>query len=295
MNREKEIYKVTILGGIGNCLLLIFKFAAGILGQSAAMIADAVHSLSDFITDVIVLVFVRISSKPSDTRHKYGHGKYETLATAIIAILLFAVGCILLYESCTKIWLFFHGVELEAPGMIAFIAAVVSIVVKEGLYRYTVAVARKVNSTVVEANAWHHRSDAFSSIGTTIGIGGAIFFGAHARVLDPLAAAVVSLFIMKVAWQLVKPALDELLERSLPADTEQQLLDAIMENPEVSEPHNMRTRRIGSYSAVEVHVRMPADMTVAQSHAVTKQIEGRIRMLLGPQTYINIHVEPKEN
>ena len=196
--REAGIYRVTLVGSVVNLLLLVFKFVAGILGHSAAMLADAVHSLSDFVTDIIVIVFVRISSKPEDEGHDYGHGKYETLATAIIGLILLFVGFGILWNGATSIWDFWQGGELKEPGMLALWAALVSILFKELLYQYTVLKGRRLNSQAVVANAWHHRSDALSSIGTAVGIGGAILLGEQWLVLDPLAAVVVSLFIMKV-------------------------------------------------------------------------------------------------
>lgn len=291
-SREKEIYKVTAIGSIVNLLLLIFKFAAGILGQSAAMIADAVHSLSDFATDIIVILFVRISSKPKDRNHAYGHGKYETLATAIIGITLFAVGAGVLWSGISKIRGFVNGQELESPGTIALIAALLSIAAKEILYRYTVAKGKKLKSQSMEANAWHHRSDALSSIGTAIGIGGAILLGEPGRVLDPIAAVVVSIFIMKVALHLVIPCIEDLLEKSLPEETENEIKKALLAFSEVSQPHNLRTRRIGNSCSMEVHVRMDGNMTVAQSHEITREMESKIREILGNDAFISIHVEP---
>ena len=223
-SRQKSIYKVTWIGSVVNFLLLAFKFAAGILGHSAALVADAVHSLSDFATDIIVIVFVRISGKPEDEDHKYGHGKYETLATAVIGLILFAVGIGILVNGATAVGDFLKGKVLPAPSIVALIVAAISIISKEILYRYTINEGKKLNSQAVIANAWHHRSDAFSSIGTLIGIGGAIFLGEKWRILDPIAAIVVSGFIMKVAIDLLKPCIDELLERSLPAETEQKNL-----------------------------------------------------------------------
>ena len=290
--RERKIYRVTIAGSICNLALLVFKFAAGIIGQSAAMIADAVHSLSDFITDIIVLVFVRISNKPQDKDHDFGHGKYETLATAIIGAILFFVGIGIFWNGATSIWDFIHGKQLEEPGLIAFYAALVSIVLKEVLYRYTRIVGEKTRSKSTVANAWHHRSDAMSSVGTAAGIGGAILLGEGWRVLDPIAAVVVSFFIMKVACSLLKPCIDELIEKSLPDDTEQEITDIILSFPEVSNPHNLRTRRIGNNCAMDVHVRMDGNMTVARSHAVTREMEQKLRELLGKGSFISIHVEP---
>lgn len=292
--REKEIYKVTIAGSVVNFLLLVFKFAAGILGHSAAMLADAVHSLSDFVTDVIVIVFVRISNKPQDKGHDYGHGKYETLATAIIGLLLLIVGFGILWNGATSIYTFLRGGKLEEPGMVALIAAVVSIVLKEILYRYTVAKGKKLNSQAVVANAWHHRSDVLSSVGTAVGIGGAILLGQHWRVLDPIAAVIVSFFIMKVAVQLLIPCVDELLEKSLPDEVEKEIEQALLSFPGVSEPHHLRTRRIGSYCAIEVHVRMDGRITLEEAHNTATAIEHKLKEMFGAGTLINIHVEPKK-
>lgn len=290
--REKEIYKVTVVGSIGNMLLLLFKFIAGFVGNSSAMIADAVHSLSDFITDIIVLVFVRISNKPQDKTHDYGHGKYETLATAIIGAVLFFVGLGIMWNAGSSIWTVIKGGSLESPGVVALVAALVSIVVKEILYRYTVACGKRCESKAVVANAWHHRSDALSSIGTAIGIGGAIILGEKWRVLDPIAAFVVSIFIIKVSVELLVPCLDELLEKSLPEDTEKEIEDIILSFPGVSQPHNLRTRRIGNSCSIEVHIRMDGDMTVSSSHAITVAIEKKLKEMLGQHIYVSIHVEP---
>ena len=290
--REKSIYKVTWIGSVVNFLLLVFKFIAGFVGHSSALVADAVHSLSDFVTDIIVIVFVKISGKPEDEDHRYGHGKYETLATALIGIALFAVGVGLLVSGATKVYEVINGAVLPAPSMIALVAAAVSIVSKEILYRYTVRAGKNLNSQAVIANAWHHRSDAFSSIGTLVGIGGAIFLGEKWRILDPIAAIVVSAFIIKVAVDLIKPCVDELLERSLPAETESRILDIIASFPEISSPHHLRTRRIGNHIAIEVHLRMDGSMTLDDAHAAATDVENRLKEEFGPDTHIGIHMEP---
>ena len=292
--RERGIYKVTIIGSSVNFLLLVFKFVAGFMGHSAAMLADAVHSLSDFVTDLVVIVFVRISNKPQDKTHDYGHGKYETLATAIIGLLLLVVGFGILWNGASSIYAFIKGQQLEEPGMVALIAALVSIVAKEILYQYTVIEGKKLDSQAVIANAWHHRSDALSSIGTAIGIGGAILLGENWRVLDPVAAVIVSFFIIKVAVQLLIPCVDELLEKSLPDEVEKEIEQALLSFPGVSEPHHLRTRRIGSYYAIEVHVRMDGNITLEGAHATATAIEHRLKDIFGEGTLINIHVEPKK-
>lgn len=290
--REKNIYKITLWGSFVNALLLVFKFVAGFLGHSSAMIADAVHSLSDFITDVIVIVFVRISSKPEDADHDYGHGKYETLATAIIGFVLLVVGVGIFVNASKAIVSFLKGNQLPTPGILALVAAVVSILLKEALFQVTIREGKRIQSKAVVANAWHHRSDAYSSIGTLIGICGAIFLGPKWRVLDPLAALVVSLFIVKVSIQLAKPCIDELLEKSLPQDMEDRIKEIVLSQPEVSSPHHLRTRYIGNNIAIEMHIRMNGNLTLSQAHKVTRKIESLLRAEFGANTHIGIHMEP---
>lgn len=293
-SREKQIYRVTIVGSIANFLLLVFKFVAGFLGKSSAMIADAVHSLSDFVTDVIVLVFVKVSAKPRDAGHDYGHGKYETLATAIIGLVLLMVGTGIFWNGLNKILAVSRGEEIGSPDLIALVAALVSLVVKEVLYRYSVIVGRRVKSQAVIANAWHHRSDAFSSIGTALGIAGAIFLGKEWHILDPVAAVVVSVFIVKVSIQLLIPCLNDLLEKSLPEEVEREIVTIISEDPQVKDPHNLKTRRIGNDFAIEVHIRLWPDMTVREAHVVATGIENRLRQKYGARTHVAVHVEPEK-
>lgn len=292
VNREKEIYKLTLWGSLVNFLLLVFKFVAGFVGNSAAMIADAVHSLSDFITDIIVILFVRVSSMPKDENHHYGHGKYETLATAIIGVVLFAVGVGILVNAVETIIDCFHGKELAAPNIWALGAAAVSIVFKEALYQYTVYKGKNLNSNALMANAWHHRSDALSSIGTLLGISGAMFLGEKWRVLDPIAAFLVSIFILKVAIELTKASLEELLEKSLPKKTQEKILNIIHSFPEVKSPHNLRTRHIGSNIAIEFHIRMDGNLSLNEVHEITKRMENTLKAEFGPLTHIGIHMEP---
>ncbi|MDY3142573.1 MAG: cation diffusion facilitator family transporter [Parabacteroides sp.] len=291
--RKRELMRITFVGSVGNLILLLFKFVAGIWGHSSAMLADAVHSLSDFVTDVVVIVFVNISSKPKDAGHDYGHGKYETLATSIIGLALLVVGVSLFWDSLHKVFDYWVlGKPLESPGWIALMAALVSILIKELLFQITYRVGKRQNSQAVIANAWHHRSDALSSIGTTLGIGGAILLGPDWHVLDPLAAMVVSVFIVKVSLELMIPAINDLLEQSLPKEVENEILSIISENPKVKEPHNLRTRRIGNDFAIEVHIRVDGDMSVREAHALTKEIERKLYQKYGNTTHVVIHVEP---
>ena len=279
-------------GSAVNVVLLVFKFVAGFFGGSAAMIADAVHSLSDFITDVIVLLFVRLSSKPEDSDHDYGHGKYETLATSLIGLALLCVGVMIMYNGVHSIVSAVMGNPLPQPGMIALAAALVSIALKEWAYRFTAKVGRECESQAVVANAWHHRSDALSSIGTAVGIGGAILLGDKWAVLDPIAAVVVSVFIIRTAWQLTKKSAGELLEQSLPAEMEREIETIVAREPMASEVHHLRTRRIGSHIAIEMHLRMPGDISLYESHQHATNIEQELRKRFGASTHIGLHVEP---
>ena len=294
MDRQKQIYKVTLAGGAVNVILLAFKFIAGILGHSAAMIADAVHSLSDFITDLIVLIFVHISGKPQDKSHDYGHGKYETLALTIIGIALIIVAVGIFYNGALRIAAWLNGQELETPGMLALWAALVSIILKELTYRYTIHNARKLDSPALEANAWHHRSDALSSIGTAIGIGGAVLLGKRWTVLDPIASIVVGAFIVKVAVELILQGMRDLLEHSLPDEIEDEIIRIAQSEPDVIEPHDLRTRRIGNRYAIELHILMNGNISLTRAHDHADSIERQLKERFGQNTHVAIHMEPTE-
>ncbi len=293
--RNQEIYKVTLVGGVVNVVLLLFKFVAGIVGHSAAMVADAVHSLSDFVTDVIVLLFVHISGKPQDKSHDYGHGKYETLAMTLIGIALLVVAVGILYSGATKIYAWSNGVQLKAPGTLALWAALLSVLLKEGVYQYSMVKARKLNSQVVAANAWHHRSDALSSVGTALGIGGAIFLGQRWTVFDPIASVVVGAFIVKVAVDLLRNGIGDLMEHSLPDEIEEDMLKMVGELPGVVNPHDLRTRRIGNHYAIELHILMDGDISLREAHNKASEVEDLLRARYGEETHIAVHVEPKDD
>ena len=290
--REKAISRVTLAGSAVNVLLTGFKFVAGLLGRSAAMTADAIHSLSDLVTDAMVLVFVHISSKPADREHEYGHGKFETLATSFIGLALVAVACGIVYNAGVALWSWLHGEDLPAPGMLALWAALVSILLKELVYRYTVRKGRKLNSPALEANAWHHRSDALSSLGTLVGIGGAILIGQRWTVLDPLASLIVAVFLFRMAWKLLKQSLGELTEAALPESMEKEILQIVSSFPDVSDPHNLRTRRIGNRCAIELHIRMDGNVSLIEAHSRAHYIEKALKERFGPETHVTVHVEP---
>lgn len=290
--RSKRIYKITLTGSVVNMLLLVFKFVAGVLGHSAAMVADAVHSLSDFITDIVVIAFVKLSSKPADQDHDYGHGKYETVASSIIGMALVVVAVMLGWNGVEKIVQFAKGEPLQSPGIIALVAAVMSVALKEWLFRITKKVANDVNSQALEANAWHHRSDAFSSIGTTIGIGGAVMLGEGWAVLDPIASVVVSVLIFVAAFRLLRQASGELLEESLPKDTEDKIERIVYADKMVTDIHHLHTRRIGSIIAIEMHLRLPGHITLEEAHRHATNVERALRKEFGAGTHIMLHIEP---
>ena len=283
---------MTLVGGVVNVVLLVFKFVAGILGHSAAMVADAVHSLSDFVTDIIVLVFVHISGKPEDKSHDYGHGKYETLAMTIIGMALLVVAIGIVYSGLTKIMAWIDGEQLEAPGMLALWAALLSIVLKEAVYHYSMVKAHQLRSQALEANAWHHRSDALSSIGTAVGIGGAILLGQRWTVLDPVASVIVGLFIVKIAIDLLRDGIGDLMEQSLPEEVENEMLQLVASLPGVVKPHDLRTRRIGNHYAIELHILMDGDISLHEAHEKASEVEDLLRHQYGDETHVAVHVEP---
>lgn len=256
------------------------------------MMADAVHSLSDFITDLVVLVFVRVSARPQDRSHDYGHGKFETFATFVIGLALVVAAVGIVVAAVLKVVRWAQGADLEAPGTLALWAALLSIVVKEALFRYTAKRGKALESQAMVANAWHHRSDALSSVGAAVGIGGAILLGNRWTVLDPVASILVGLMLMKVAYDLLKASVDELTESSLPEGMEQEIAAIIDSFPGITEPHNLRTRRIGNRIAIEAHVRMDGNMPLREAHDCASAIERKLKERFGPATHISIHMEP---
>lgn len=287
-----EARKVTWVGFAVNMVLTILKIIAGFLGKSTAMIADGIHSLSDFITDLFVIIFIGISGKEKDEDHRYGHGKYETFATLLISLALILVGIGIFWSGLSKIIQVVNGGVLEQPTYLALFAAIISIIFKEALFWYTKIVGDKINSNAVIANAWHHRSDAFSSIGTALGISGAIFLGETWRILDPIAGVIVSFFILKVAFELGMPSIHELLEKSLPQETEKSIIETIEAHPDVIFQHNLKTRKIGNIFAIDVHIKLDKDISFVKSHDVATEIEVSLREKFGEKTVTNIHTEP---
>lgn len=292
MNREKEIRKITLWGTAVNLLLTVFKIVAGVLGRSAAMIADGVHSLSDLLSDIVVLIFTHISSKGKDRDHSFGHGKFETLATLIVSTILVAVGANLMANGVSSIIGVFNGEVIPKPGYIALIAAAISIIAKEILYHATVKIGREQSSNVVIANAWHHRSDAFSSIGSLAGICGAIFLGDRWTILDPLASCIISVAIVVVAVRMAIPCLAELLETSLPEEVEQEIKTIALSIKGVDDIHELKTRRNGISFIIDAHIAVNPNISIVEAHDIATNVEDALQAKYGSETQINIHVEP---
>ncbi len=295
MEREDQIRRITLIGSAGNVLLVIVKFIAGVVGRSSAMIADAVHSLSDLLTDFIVLLFVGISARPQDASHDYGHGKFETLASLMVSIALIGAAIGIIVSGASKFAAWLGGADLQSPGRLALWVAVISIVVKEVMYQYTARKGRDLESQALVANAWHHRSDALSSIGAAIGIAGAVLLGGRWTVLDPLASIVVGAMLIAVALKIMRPSLGELTDESLSEAQESEIMGIISSFPEVSEPHNLRTRHIGNKVAIEAHIRMDGEMTLNTVHQITSEIERKLKYRFGADTIVTLHMEPTKN
>lgn len=290
--RYSRAAHVTKVSMVLNFSLTSFKFAAGIFGNSSAMIADAAHSLSDFITDIAVIVGLKIAKKPRDSTHNYGHGKIETLAAAFIGLVLVAAAFGIFWGGLQKVITFYQGESLPEPSKIALVAAVISIVSKEWMYRYTIECGRELKSDAVIANAWDHRSDALSSVGTMIGIGGAIFLGGQWVVLDPLAAIVLSFFIFKVAFDVSYKNLNELLEASLDSETYRNIERVLSSTEGVLGFHELKTRKIGNAMAADVHIEVDRDLNIVDAHEISTQIENRLKEICGSNGHFSIHVEP---
>ncbi len=295
MDRTAKVTFVTLVGSVVNIILTVFKIFAGVLGRSTAMIADGIHSLSDLLSDIVVIVFVKISAKGRDKDHDYGHGKFETFATLIISLMLIVVAVNLMSGGINKIRQILDGGEVSSPGMIALWAAVASIVLKEILYRYTIIQGKALNSPMMIANAWHHRSDAFSSVGSLLGIAGAIFLGDKFVILDPITGCVISIFILVMAVKMSVPAIKELLDVSLPDDVEEKIEATAKSVKGVVDLHELKTRREGPGIIMEGHLVLHSDISLKEAHNISKKVEESLRKEFGPETQISLHLEPEDD
>ena len=292
--REKQITRVTLIGSIVNLLLTAIKIIAGVVGKSGAMIADGIHSLSDLTSDIVVLIFVPIAGKAKDKDHQYGHGKFETLATLVVSLILMVVAIRLVASSAKSIISALSGNILPKPGYIALAAAIISIVSKEILYQYTALVARRTDSSVCKANAWHHRSDALSSIGSLLGIGGAVILGNKWTILDPVAAVIIGLMILFVAIKMARAPIEELMEKSLDEETEKEITDIILATEGVQNMHNLKTRRNGQSKIIDCHIRVKRTISIVEAHDIATNVEKNLKQKFGNETQTSIHIEPEK-
>lgn len=292
IERTEKGIKVTYIGLLVNIFLTLFKFIAGVLGQSTAMIADSIHSISDTASDIVVILGFQYVKKPIDDSHNYGHGKIETLSTAVVGLMLIVVAFFIVFSGGEKLLRSLEGQLIPKPEFIALYAAIISIIVKESMYRYTVKVGKDIDSSLIVANAWHHRSDALSSIGTMIGIGGAIFLGEKWRILDPIAAIFVSILIIKVAIEILRDSVNELIETSVDEVKKKELLDVISNVNGVKDFHKLRIRHIGHYYSMSIHILVEKSLNVVEAHQISDSVEEEIRKFLGYETIITVHIEP---
>lgn len=295
MDRTAKVTFVTLVGSVVNIILTVFKIFAGVLGRSTAMIADGIHSLSDLLSDIVVIVFVKISAKGRDKDHDYGHGKFETFATLIISLMLIVVAVNLMSGGINKIRQILDGGEVSSPGMIALWAAVASIVLKEILYSYTIIQGKALNSPMMIANAWHHRSDAFSSVGSLLGIAGAIFLGDKFVILDPITGCVISIFILVMAVKMSVPAIKELLDVSLPDEVEEKIEATAKSVKGVVDLHELKTRREGPGIIMEGHLVLDSEISLKEAHDISKKVEESLRKEFGTETQISLHLEPEDD
>jgi cation diffusion facilitator family transporter len=286
------IKRVTMISIISNVLLTASKFVIGILGHSSAMVADAAHSLSDCLTNVAIMISLKISNKPKDDSHHYGHGKVETLAAAFTGLVLIITAILIFYEGVNKVLSYYHGEILETPSNLTFIMAIFSVVLKEWMYKYTYAKNKDIQSNALSVVALDHRSDAFFSIGTVLGVGGAIFLGSKWVVLDPLTAVIFSLLIVKMGGSITYKSLNELMEASLDSKTHKCIEDTIASTEGVLGYHELKTRKIGNDVALDVHIEVDNKLTIVQAHDIATTVEFRLQEMCGYNGQFSIHAEP---
>ena len=286
-DQVRQARRVTWAGLVINLLLAAFKFVCGLMGASQALIADSVHSLSDCSTDLAILIGVRYWCAPADADHPHGHRRIETVITVVIALILAAVAAAIAYKSLGTI----KDRHATVPGWTALAAAVVSIAVKEGVYRRTMAVGRRIRSSAMIANAWHHRSDALSSVPVALAVIGARINPAWGF-LDHVGAVVVSVFILGAAWRIGSPALKQLVDAGAPAKDLDQIIGIALSVEPVCHVHAVRTRYVGSRLAVDLHVKVDGNLTVREGHDISETVTQKL-LAEGPDLVdVVVHLEP---
>ncbi|MCB1904654.1 MAG: cation transporter, partial [Gammaproteobacteria bacterium] len=287
--RYQDARRVTLVGAVVNIVLSVLKILAGWLGSSHALIADGIHSLSDLATDVVVLVAAKHGAKDADDEHPYGHGRIETLATVALGSVLILVAFGIGYDAIRRL---FAPEQLLLPGMLALSAAVISVLVKEGLYHYTVIVARKLRSNLLRANAWHHRSDAVSSVVVVVGVIGSM---AGLAYLDAVASVVVAVMVAKIGWDLGWHSVHELIDRGLEQADVENIRERIMAVDGVRAMHDLRTRRMGGNAFVDVDVLVDPAITVSEGHRIGEEVLKRLNQDIDEVTDVTVHIDPEDD
>jgi cation diffusion facilitator family transporter len=289
MEQEKKTaMRVSAVTIVWNVILSIFKLIAGIVGHSGAMISDAVHSASDVFSTIIVILGINIASRQSDDDHQYGHDRLECVAAILLAVVLFATGIGIGIGGINKIITGTSGKD-EIPGMIALLAAVASILVKESMFWYTRSAAKKINSGALMADAWHHRSDALSSIGALIGIGGARL---GFPVLDPIASVIICVFIVKAAYDIFKDAVDKMVDKSCDEETEEKMRQLIKEQTGVLKVDVLRTRLFGAKMYVDIEIAADGDITLREGHEIAQVVHDKVEEEFPLVKHCMVHVNP---
>ncbi|MGE5633309.1 MAG: cation diffusion facilitator family transporter [Caulobacteraceae bacterium] len=281
----KTAEKWAIFGVVGNLILTTFKAYAGIVGGSSAMVADAIHSASDIIASAVVYVSLKIAKKPADEEHPFGHGKAEAISTSIVGLMLIAAGIQIIRTA-------YHSISagsVQAPGIIALIAAVVSIVVKEGMYRVTYRAGKRINSPSTIANALDHRSDAFSSIATFIGIGGAIL---GYPVMDPIAGAIVALFILNMGYGIVKDAVNQIMDKSPDKNKVNMIKEAVLNTPGVEDTHDIRVRQSGPFYLVDLDICVDKNISLDKAHEIGDVTRSNVFKAVDKIFEVRVHIDP---
>ena len=289
MDFERTATRVSAVSIAGNAALSLFKLLAGVLAHSGAMISDAVHSASDVVSSFIVIIGVKLSVRAPDKEHPYGHERFECVAAIVLAVVLGVTGLLIGYQAVGSIDAA-DGARL-VPGKLALVAAIVSIAVKEAMYWYTRYYGKRLNSTSLMANAWHHRSDALSSVGALIGIAGARM--GH-PVMEPIASLVICVFILKAAYDIFRDAMGKMVDRAADTETEKKIEACVLQQAEVLGIDRLQTREFGSRIYVDLEIRLDGTLSLYEAHAVAEQVHDRIERDFPSVKHIMVHVNPDE-
>lgn len=287
-NNEKIAIKVSIISIILNCLLTLIKFISGVISKSSAMISDSVHSLSDVLSTFVVIIGVKISNKKADSDHPYGHERIECVSAIILSGMLFIIGALIGINGIKNVT---NSSNLVMPGVLALIASIISIISKEAMYQYTIRVSKKINSAALKADAWHHRSDALSSIGSFIGIlGSRLGF----KIFDPLASVIISLCIIKVSIDIFKDAIDKMVDKSCDKEVIDKVISIIEKNESVKNIDDIKTRQFGNKAYVDVEISVDENLLLKDAHKVAEEIHNSVENEINIVKHCMVHVNPYE-